>query len=547
MDDVQRARQAFTNWQDAVCNDWYADDPHLRSLVAHHGYASHARALSLFGPISAQVIDPLVRENNRDEHLPRLRRYDGLGNRIESVDFHPSYHHIGRLGYGTGIMSRYAEPGREFETLSLLYLLAQNGEGGHTCPMACTAGLIKLLQRDGGHEAWLSKLLDADYDQHFHGAQFLTEVQGGSDVGANAVRATPDGDHWRITGEKWFCSVIDADLFLVTARIDGGPDGTRGLGAFVVPRLLADGSTNAFSVRRLKFKMGTRSMASGETDFNGAWAVRVGDFKATVEVVLNTSRLYNAICSAGCLQRATREAHHYADTRLAFGQPILKFPSVARIIARLRAETYAIRSVTFLLASMADQKAKGNNDPTLVGAYRMLVNLNKYWTSVQATLGIRDAIEILGGNGAIEEFTVLPRLLRDSIVCEAWEGGHNVLCAQLLRDSQRFGLHQPMFALLRRLGGDVERIAELEARWERLLAGPPEYGAAHIRDVADALRVVAQCAALRAEMKTHGSDPLLPTVIHHLETLNAPGWNPMDDDGLMERVAALSQRPHRPA
>ncbi|NCG21449.1 MAG: acyl-CoA dehydrogenase [Rhodobacterales bacterium] len=547
MDAPERARKAFSAWRDAVCDDWYADDPHLHSLVAHHGNTGHARALALFGPISAQIIDPLVRENNRDEHLPRLRRFDGLGNRTESVDFHPSYHEIGRLSYGTGVMSRYADPGREFETLSLLYLLAQNGEAGHTCPMACTAGLIKLLQRSGGHEAWLTKLLDADYDTHFHGAQFLTEVQGGSDVGANALQAVPEGDHWRLTGEKWFCSVIDADLFLVTARIQGGPNGTQGLGAFVVPRLLPDNSINDFRVRRLKFKLGTRSMASGETDFDGAWAVQVGDFKATVEVVLNTSRLYNAVCSAGCLQRASREAFHYADTRLAFGQSILQFPAVARIIARLRSETYAIRSITFLLAAMTDQQATGNPDPSLVGAYRMLVNLNKYWTSNQATLGIRDAIEILGGNGAIEEFTVLPRLLRDSIVCEAWEGGHNVLCAQLLRDSQRFGLHQPMFALLRRLGGDPARLEDLEARWERLLSAPPEYAATHIRDVVEALRIPAQCAALRAEARSHGFDPLLPTVIEHLETLHAPGWDAMDDATLLERVRLLSQPPHTPA
>lgn len=540
-----RARQAFDAWKAAVNDDWFADDPHLRTILAHADRERAADVLAPFGRTCAREIDPLVRENNRDEHLPRLRRWDGTGNRIEAVDFHPSYHRIGKLAYGAGVMAHYAEPGRELETLAQVYLFAQNGEAGHACPMACTAGLIKILQQDQAkagtdHSAWLSRLLDADYDTHFHGAQFLTEVQGGSDVGANAVVATPASDgSWRITGEKWFCSVIDAHLFLVTARIEGGPDGTKGLGAFVVPRTLADGRTNDFHVRRLKFKLGTRSMASGETDFRGAWAVRVGDFRDTVEVVLNTSRLYNAVCSSGGLQRAWREAHHYASTRMAFGQPILRFPAVARIIARLKTEAYAARGLTFHLAALADQRAAGNDDPGIAGAWRMLVNLNKYWTSVSATLAVRDAIEVLGGNGAIEEFTVLPRLLRDMIVCEAWEGGHNVLCAQAYKDSRKLGLHESMFGYLEQLGGPSERLSSARERWERLLSAPPELASLHVRDVADEIRPLAQAAALRAQSQADGSDPLLPTVIDHLLTTSARDWDPLDDAGLAARIGAL--------
>jgi alkylation response protein AidB-like acyl-CoA dehydrogenase len=532
-DPASATRAAFAGWRALAGTNWTADDPHLASLLRHHGHSDEAAALHAFGGVAATAIDAWAMQTNRDEHLPILRRWDGHGNRIEAVDFHPDYHAIGRAVYASGVMSRYQEPGREFGTLGLTYLLAQCGEAGHCCPLACTAGMIKILQAVGDAPELLSRLYDPDYDTHFHASQFLTEVQGGSDVGANALvaRETPDG--WTVWGEKWFCSVIDANLFLVTARPEGAPGGTAGLRAFVVPRLLPDGRPNAFEIRRLKYKLGTRSMASAEVDFRGAVGRPVGDFRRTVEIVLNTSRLYNAICAAGFLQRAWREAFAYARARTAFGSPILTFPSIARTVARLKVEAYAARGVSFLLAARAQ-------DP----AWRMLVNLNKIWTATTCPAGMRDAIEVLGGNGAIEDFSVLPRLLRDSLVLEAWEGGHGVLCAQILRDAKRLALHEPMFVLLDTLAGDdarlTERLARARARWSRLLALPDADAAAHVRDLVEELRPLAQAAALSAESRTSGSDPLLPVVIDHLLTTTARGWDPLDDTGLGARVAALT-------
>ncbi len=534
MSATDTARGAFAQWRALASADWLADDPHLVDILGRHGastqdLAAHARDCA--GPI-----DALARENNRDEHLPRLRRWDGQGHRIEAIDHHPSYTEIGRLAYRAGIMSRYAEPGRELETFAQLYLFSQNGEAGHACPMACTAGLIKILQADGNPRPdWMARLLDADYERHFRGAQFLTEVQGGSDVGANVVRARQSDDGtWRIEGEKWFCSVIDADLFLMTARPEGARDGTAGLRAFVVPRRLEDGSTNAFEIRRLKFKLGTRSMASAEVDFRGAWALPVGDFRRVMEVVINTSRLYNAVVSAGLMQRAWREAAAYAACRTAFGQPILHFPTVARIGARLRTEAYAARGLTFELAALGDRIALGRATDQEKGAHRMLVNLNKFWTSIAGTSALREAIEILGGNGAIEEFSVLPRLLRDSIVCEAWEGGHNVLCAQVLRDSQRFGLHEPMFAWLGDLGAPPTQLAAIRERWERLLAADAREASWHVRDLCEDLRRVAQAAALAVSRAPHAA-----LAAEHLLATTARGWDPVADDRLAERVTAL--------
>jgi acyl-CoA dehydrogenase len=395
------ARVAFEAWRSRVTEGAWADEWHLRSMLRVLRPNLDTSGLEAFAATCAGPIDVLAVENNRDEHLPVLRRYDGRGNRIEAVDHHPTYHEIGRLAYRSGMMSRYAEPGNELETLGLVYLFAQQGEAGHACPMACTAGLIKILQSAGNPRPdWLERLLDPNYDTHFHGAQFMTEVQGGSDVGANTLRAVDAGDGWAtLHGEKWFCSVIDANLYLVTARPEGAKPGTGGLSAYVVPRVLDDGRVNDLNIRRLKYKLGTRSMASAELDFVGARALRVGDFKLVLERVIDTSRLYNAVCSSGMIQRASREAWAYATNRRAFGQPILAFPTVARIVARLRTEAVGARALTLLLADLADREATspGVRSDTEAGAVRMLVNLNKLWTSFHGTSAARDAIEVLGG------------------------------------------------------------------------------------------------------------------------------------------------------
>jgi alkylation response protein AidB-like acyl-CoA dehydrogenase len=504
-------RVAFADWQARTAANPFDADPHFQALIRRHR-PELAPRLRAFAATCAGEIDALARSSNRDENLPRLERWDGQGNRVERVVFHPDHHGVGERLWPTGVMACLRDDGNETEALAFTYLLAQSGEAGHACPLACTAGMIKILREAGEGADWLDRLCDPAYATRWHASQFLTEVQGGSDVGANVVEAVEGPDGWRIHGEKWFCSVIDARLFLVTARPRGAGPGTGGLRAFVVPRE-RDGAPNGFTVRRLKYKLGTRSMASAEVDFSGAWGVPVGDFRRVVEVVLNTSRVFNATCAAAFLQRSAREAHAWAATRFAFGRPILDFPSIARTVARLRTEAAAARAVTFALAAMTDA---GDTGP----AWRMLVNLNKVWTALACPQGVREAIEVLGGNGTIEDFSVLPRLLRDSLVLEAWEGGHGVLCAQILRDAER-GMMEPAWALFAQQGVDV---GTLRARWRR--ASPDT-----IRDLVEELRGPVQAAYLASD------EPLLAE--HHRIT-TARGWDPLEDGGLAGRVRAIS-------
>jgi alkylation response protein AidB-like acyl-CoA dehydrogenase len=321
---------------------------------------------------------------------------------------------------------------------------------------------------------YLPGLLATDYDKRLHASQFLTEVQGGSDVGANAVVARPSGDQHRIFGEKWFCSVADASLFLMTARPEGAPAGTRGLGAFLVPRIV-EGRVNEFSIRRLKRKLGTRAMASAEIDFQGALAEPIGPldqgFKTVVERVLDTSRVFNAVVCAASMRRAYLEASAYARHRRAFGQAIGEFPLVQEAVATLQAEAIAATSATFRLVELGDRAATGSLDERGQAARRVAVNVNKYWTSVRNTQMVRLAMEVLGGNGTIESFSVLPQLYRDAMVLESWEGTHNVLVAQVLRDAERLELDR---AFTGELADALDRLSPEvigAARVERVRAG----------------------------------------------------------------------------
>jgi hypothetical protein len=288
--------------------------------------------------------------------------------------------------------------------------------------------------------------METDSSVALRGSQFLTEVQGGSDVGANVTGASPDPETtgaWRLTGEKWFCSVADADLFAVTARPDSAQPGTKGLALFLVPRTI-EGAPNGFRLRRLKDKLGTRGLASGEIDFDNALAYPIGElddgFAIAVSELLNTSRWLNALGSTGIMSRAYLEASSFAHYRQAFGSPIDSFESVREQLALMKIEVAASLASTMALTELVakiDQSVASDDD---LKFHRFLVNANKYVTSISATEAVHRAIEVLGGNGTIEDFSPLPRLYRDSIVFESWEGTHNVLCEQVRRDCARQGL-----------------------------------------------------------------------------------------------------------
>jgi alkylation response protein AidB-like acyl-CoA dehydrogenase len=505
-------REDLERWQASRPDNFYEASPNLaRALRARLGVVAELEArLHAFGSAVAQLVDPAVFELERE------------GPRIDAAEvrFAPAYGAAGRVVWASGILA--APP---FEQAALFYLLSHAGEAGHGCPVACTAGLIRALRLHGSPELqarFLPPLLETEYDRAERGSQFLTEARGGSDVGANAAQAVCDGEAWRITGEKWFCSVADAAQFVVTARPKGAPKGTRGIGCFLVPRLV-DGEPNGFRLRRLKDKLGTRAMATAEIEFEDALAYAIGPieegFRIAAGVVLNTSRWINALGSTGIMRRAFLEAASFSAWRRAFGRPIADFPLVRENLAVMRAEEHAALASTLELTSIVD-----STDSDDVAYHRFLVNANKFSTSLAATRVVRRGIEALGGNGTIEDFSPLPRLYRDAIVFESWEGTHNVLCGQVLRDLGRFETLE--LVLERSRGADARVDAALDdlgARIGRSMADPEE-GALHFRRQLDRLVRAIQGACLLRE----GSEAVAEL---HIRRQLVPGYDPDADPG----------------
>jgi len=518
-----QGRSLLQQWEAAKPTNFYDDDRYLRMALARRlGPARLAQAepqLRQAGADSAGPVNRAAFVLDRPEHLPRVEAWNAVGERTEEVAYHPAHHEIGRLVWRSGVLAVLGEPGNMTLHAALTYLFGLNGEVPHLCSVACTAGLIKAIQRAGSdwmRATWLPRLLDRDYDRRWHGAQFLTEVQGGSDVGANACVARPRAGEpgvFSVSGEKWFCSNVAADLYAVSARPEGAPDGTPGIALFVVPRRLDDGRPNGVAIRRLKNKLGTRTLPTAELDFQDAVAYPLGPadegFKLLMGVIVNTSRLEVAIGSSGMMRRAWVEAFHYARVREAFDRRLIDFPGVRQQLAEMKALGTAALAFTLFVAALEDQLglagARAEDDPL----YRTAVNLNKFVCSIDAGLVVHHAIEILGGNGTIEDFSPLPRLYREVPVQESWEGPHNTLMSQLLRDALRSKMHDALLAKAEDLllgvkqpGLAAPREAALGAlddtrsRLNGILRSDPDAAAFHMRGMMTRIARIMQVSLL---------------------------------------------------
>jgi len=561
-DAFSTARDAFNAWRADFPSDPYAADPHLDLVNAR--YLTEERLAGVrdmgaaFGRTVVDDLGPLVESYQR--HDPELVKYDGRGNRTEEIRFDPAYHEAGALVWASGLLRDAGTPGLSFEQATTFYLASLEGEMGHMCAATCTTGMIRVLRRSASNELrdeYLPSLTAVDYGDALRGSQFLTEVQGGSDVGSVASPAVDRGDGtWRVSGEKWFCSIADADAFLVLARPEGAASGTRGLGCFLIPRHL-DGVPNGFSIRRLKDKLGTMSMVSAEIDFDDAVAYPIGDvdagFKIMVTAMLNTSRWMNALGDAGIMRRAYVEASAYARHREAFGQRIADFPLVRHQIAQIKAEWLAALHSTWHLTALDEAIDLGVADEADAAFHRYLVNANKLTCSLAATQTAREALEILGGNGAIETFSVLPRLLRDAVVYEQWEGTHNTLTAQVLRDLGRLDLTGAVVdrtaTLLKgiadpELGNIASRalagFEELAFETRRSIDDPP-HGAMHFRATLERLVRAHQIALLLDAAQ--GGGPLANELAAAATLITGrfldPDYRPEHDSGFADTVEAL--------
>jgi putative acyl-CoA dehydrogenase len=385
---------------------------------------------------SAQLQEWATQAN---ENPPRLRTHDRHGHRVDEVDFHPAWHRLLGKGVAAGLTAAWARPGGHVRRAAAFVVWTQV-EAGNGCPLSMTHAAVPALRTDPDLAAeWEPRLTSRVYDRGLRparlkaGALFgmgMTEKQGGSDVRANTTAAAPlaeDGTY-ALTGHKWFCSAPMSDGFLVLAQAPGG------LTCFLVPRVLDDGSRNVFLIQRLKDKLGNRSNASSEVEFDGTWARRVGDEGRGVRTIIDmvaATRLDCVLGSAGLMRQAVAQAVHHCTYREAFGGRLLDKPLMRNVLADLALESEAATTLALRLAAAYDDG--GEQERALL---RIAVPAAKYWVTKRCTPVTVEAAECLGGNGYVEE-SGLPRLVRESPLNSVWEGAGNVQALDVLRALQR--------------------------------------------------------------------------------------------------------------
>ncbi|QUH03752.1 acyl-CoA dehydrogenase family protein [Saccharopolyspora erythraea] len=433
----------------------FADsDPALRPLLDRLlSPADRERvepALHELGELAAGELDRLAA--TADAHPPRLRQYGPDGQRIDEVDHHPAYDQMAQLAFarfGLAAMSHrpgvlgWPAPAPHVVKFGLSYVFVQ-AEFGLACPLSMTDSAARILRMFAPDEfaAEIAALTASDMEDLATGAMLMTEKQGGTDVGRTATEATDHGTHWTLRGHKWFASNVSADIILTLARVPGQGEGTRGLGMFLVPRLLPDGSRNSYRIDRLKDKLGSRSMASGEVTLDDAFAVPVGEltngFRQMAEM-LNVSRLSNAMRAAALMRRAVLESVEHTRRRPVFGKALFDQPLMRATLLPMITDAEAALGLVLESAARLDDSDAG--DQTARSLIRVLTPLAKYTVCKQARGVTGEAMEIRGGNGYIEDW-VNPRLLRDAHLGSIWEGSSNVIALDVLRCMRRESAHQ---------------------------------------------------------------------------------------------------------
>lgn len=414
-------------------------------------YAQHE--LTDFGELCAGDIDVRAKHTDRQGE-PKLQRYNAYGEEVSEVWVNDGYKKTIEETYNTGIVGyvhkdipQLGRKGNYVYSFAQGYLLS-HAEPGFYCPVTLTMATAYLLDHYADEEVkqrFLPHVCATGNTELYEGATFLTERQGGSDVGANIVEARKDGDEYRLYGEKYFASNAGmCGVAMVLARIEGAPAGSKGLTLFAVPWRQKDGSVNHLRIRRLKDKLGVRAVPSGEVEFEGALAYVVGEQNKGIYYMLealNLSRICNAVASLGIMRRGYLEAKHYVTNRYAFGKPLAHYPMIQDTLGKFAAKLHVEVATVFDLIQLYDKVTSGQGTEQDIIMNRLYIAIMKKETAEQAVHYASEAIELHGGNGYIEDF-VTPRLLRDAQVLTVWEGTANILALELIRLVDKYHVHQ---------------------------------------------------------------------------------------------------------
>ncbi|MFN5277440.1 acyl-CoA dehydrogenase family protein [Bradyrhizobium sp.] len=507
---------------DTTGMNFYRADPALTDLLKLHLPEALFRHIEPYldrlGELAGGHLDECARL--ADRHTPVLHQRDKFGRDVQTIEYHPAYREIEKAAFGEfgihalsirkGIMGwpdKYPVVAKHAFTF-----LFNQTEFGMGCPINVTDGCAKLLNNFGS-EALKAKYLDGltqtDMSRLTQGGQFMTEKEGGSDVGTLTTRAVQEGDHWRLYGEKWFCSNADAKVVMLLARPEGAGPGTKGVGLFLMPRFLDDGSPNHYRIVRLKDKLGTRSMASGEIKFDGAIAYAVGKrdrgFVQRAEMV-NSSRLSNGVNSTALMRRAWHDAITVARGRVVFGQRIIDLPLARRQLMKIMLPTEQALSMSFLTADALDRAEAGSQDAAAL--LRVLTPTLKFRATRDARKVCGDAMEMRGGIGYIEEF-VTPRLLRDAHLGSIWEGTGNIVAIDALK--RAVGRH----------GADNALAADLHARLDDS-PNVPQAWRNRLRELSD--RAIGFAREVAGRIDNEGDARRATSLLYHVASAVALAW-----------------------
>jgi putative acyl-CoA dehydrogenase len=477
-----------------------AADPAMLDALRREGAAWAEDGIRELGRLAGSVqAQEWGRQAN--EHPPALRTHDRFGHRIDEVEFHPAWHDLMTVAVRHGLHAtpwRDPRPGAHVARAAGFYVWG-SADAGHCCPISMTYAIVPALRHAPELAGRFEPLLAAqEYDfglrapgskRGLLAGMSMTEKQGGSDVRANTTRAVPAGDgSFLLTGHKWFTSAPMGDLFMVLAQAPGG------LSCFLLPRVLPDGSRNGMHLQRLKDKLGNRSNASAEVEYDGAAAWLVGEEGRGVRTIIemvNMTRLDCVLGTATGMRTGVTFAAHHAAYRMAFGRRLADQPLMANVLADLAIESEATTLAALRLAGATDRAARGDEHET---AFRRLaLAATKYWACKRAPAHAAEALECLGGNGYVEE-SGMPRLYREAPLASIWEGSGNVAALDALRALTR----QPetaeaLFAELDLAAGADRRLDQAIARLRKEVSDPAEERA---RYLAEAMALALQGALL---------------------------------------------------
>jgi alkylation response protein AidB-like acyl-CoA dehydrogenase len=510
----------------------FLSDPSLASLLKIYLPADlyeHVRPVfEELGAAAGGRLDDLA--STADKNPPTLVHRSRAGQDRQQINKHPAYIELERMAFSQlGLAAMTHRPGvfgwpqtlPSLVKYALTFVFVQS-EFGLCCPLSMTDSLTGTLLKHGDQpliDRYLPNLVTQDFDQLTQGAMFMTEQGAGSDVSGVTTLARRDGAGWRLDGDKWFCSNPDAGLAMVLAHVEGAPDGMKGLGLFLMPRTLPDGSSNRYRIIRLKDKLGTRSMASGEILLEGATAYLVGEIGRGfnhMATMINMSRLSNGVRAAGLMRRAVGEALFIARERQAFGKRLIEMPLMQRTLIKMMLPSEQARSMFVHLATCMGRADGGDAEAEKL--VRILTPMIKFRACRDARKVTQDGMEVRGGCGYIEEWSD-PRVVRDALLGSIWEGTSNIVALDVLRSIQRNHTLPALDAYLQRLLTD----ARIPAASSRLFA----------QTLAQVVVFVQGCVAAADDVDTRRA----ATALYNITTAIFMAWEAAQAGGDWRRLA----------